>query len=207
MARLHAATLTPTKPELLAAWLPSRPWATEGELELIGAFRFDDPEGEVGIETHLVRLADTIVQVPLTYRSTPLDGAHDALVTQLEHSVLGTRWVYDGVHDPRYVMMVAAASLTGHGQAVGMVELERRWYVVPSPIRLSGGGGGETHAPVDGFTLVSDDASGALLRSDHHELVLHRRPTAGVQPPIGLRASWDGAPDPVVLAEIRVEGA
>ncbi|MEI2826114.1 MAG: hypothetical protein V9F04_06650 [Dermatophilaceae bacterium] len=40
---------------------------------------------------------------PLTYRSAPLAGADRALVGTIEHSVLGTRWVYDAPHDPAYV--------------------------------------------------------------------------------------------------------
>jgi hypothetical protein len=204
VARLHAATLTPTKPELLAAWVPQQPWCPDDatDVEVVGAFRFDDPEGEVGIETFLVRTADTILQVPLTYRAAPRDGADDALVTQLEHSVLGTRWVYDGVHDPRYLMMVAAVAMTGQGQAVGMVELDGRWYVGASPIRLSSGVVGATHLPVDGFRLESDDADGARLRSDHHDLVVHRRPAPGAPTDVGLTATWDDH-EPVVLAEIH----
>jgi hypothetical protein len=37
--------------------------------------RFADPAGEVGIETHLLHMADgQIAQVPVTYRAAPLDG-------------------------------------------------------------------------------------------------------------------------------------
>lgn len=39
--------------------------------------------------------------VPLSYRGEPLEGAPgEALIGTSEHGVLGTRWVYDGVHDP-----------------------------------------------------------------------------------------------------------
>ncbi|MGV9241800.1 maltokinase N-terminal cap-like domain-containing protein, partial [Streptomyces nigra] len=53
MAIIHRTTLTPTKLELLASWLPSRPWyAGSGapRPEKAGGFRLDDPKGEVGIE-------------------------------------------------------------------------------------------------------------------------------------------------------------
>ena len=52
------------------------------------------------METHLLTAGDTLMQVPLTYRDEPLDGAEDALITEMRHSVLGTRWVYDGLRNP-----------------------------------------------------------------------------------------------------------
>lgn len=56
MAILHRATLTPTKAELLASWSPTQSWGPPAgaELGIVGAFRFDDPDGKVGMETHLV---------------------------------------------------------------------------------------------------------------------------------------------------------
>nr|WP_257910073.1 phosphotransferase [Janibacter limosus] len=44
-----------------------------------------------------------VYRVPLTYRDAPLEGAEAALVGEMEHSVLGHRWVYDAPHDPVYV--------------------------------------------------------------------------------------------------------
>jgi hypothetical protein len=133
----------------------------------------------------------------------PLADAEAALVGTLEHSVLGTRWVYDGLRDPCYVRMLAAVSLTGHGQSVGMVELEGRWHAARSPITIHGGGWNEGGALVDGFDLATDDAAASLLRNDAFEMVVHRRPVAGPQPAVGLSATWEGQDDGVVLAEIR----
>ena len=91
MALLHRATLSPTKAEIISGWLPAQPWAPDGDaslelasLELVGAYRFDDPEGRVGLEVHLVRSNDVLLQVPLVYRDAPVDGldarprGHDA---------------------------------------------------------------------------------------------------------------------------------
>ncbi|MDY7099731.1 MAG: hypothetical protein S0880_00955 [Actinomycetota bacterium] len=205
MALLHAATLSPSKLELISAWLPSRPWApaNAADVELVGAYRLDDPEGEVGIEVHLATAGGVLVQVPLTYRAAPVDGLDDHLVATLEHSALGRRWVYDGLRDPCLVRVLAATALTGCGQAVGLVTRDGRWHVVPPTVRLAGGGwpGGPT--TIDGFELISDDADGAVLRNDHLELWVARRPVVGEQPAIGLTGRRDGHGEPVVLAEVR----
>ncbi|PMB98870.1 CG0192-related protein [Brevibacterium luteolum] len=110
MAQLYDAELSPGKLELVQTWLPSQEWSgldAEVPLEVVTSYRFDDPAGEVGIEMHLVRSADDadgpVYQVPVTYRGAPLEGAEDALITTMEHSVLGKRWVYDAVADPVFV--------------------------------------------------------------------------------------------------------
>ncbi|MQA02519.1 MAG: hypothetical protein GEV07_07285 [Streptosporangiales bacterium] len=100
MAILHRATVTPSKPELVESWLDQQPWGGSGEIETIGSYRFDDPEGEVGVEAMLVRRAGRVLQVPMTYRAAPLEHAEAHLIGRAEHSVLGTRWVYDGTRDP-----------------------------------------------------------------------------------------------------------
>ncbi|MFJ9810931.1 1,4-alpha-glucan branching protein [Streptomyces sp. NPDC101158] len=117
MAEIHRTTMTPTKLELLEAWLPTRPWyrggaEAEPRLAKAGGFRLDDPEGEVGIEFMVV--ADSsgdevhAYLVPMTYRAAPLEGAERALIGTSEHGVLGTRWVYDGAHDPVLVGRLTA---------------------------------------------------------------------------------------------------
>ena len=108
MAEIHRTTLTPGKLELLTAWLPSQRWyvgkGRVPRLRSLGGYRLDDPTGEVGIEVLVVAddagAAPVVYQVPLTYRGAPLPGAETALVGTTEHGVLGTRWVYDGPHDP-----------------------------------------------------------------------------------------------------------
>ncbi|HEU5241620.1 MAG TPA: aminoglycoside phosphotransferase, partial [Ornithinibacter sp.] len=107
---ISTASLTPTKVELVAAWMGDQRWyAAKGRtprLRLLAAWRLDDPEGEVGVETLVVADeagAETVVyQVPLTYRGEPLGSADHALVGTMEHSALGRRWVYDAPHDPVY---------------------------------------------------------------------------------------------------------
>lgn len=122
MATIYKTTMTPGKLELVGAWLPTRPWyeATghAPELARSGGFRLDDPQGEVGMEfmvlTDTSGGRETSYHVPLTYRGAPLEGAGDAggagagLVGTSEHGVLGTRWIYDGAHDPVLVGQLLA---------------------------------------------------------------------------------------------------
>lgn len=102
MAVVHRTTMTPTKLELLQAWLPAQPWyaGERPDPAKAGGFRLDDPQGEVGIEFMVVTDGAAAYHVPLTYRGAPLEGAQDGLVGTAEHGVLGKRWVYDGTHDP-----------------------------------------------------------------------------------------------------------
>ncbi|MFB7511871.1 MULTISPECIES: 1,4-alpha-glucan branching protein [unclassified Streptomyces] len=124
MAVIHKTTMEPTKLELLAAWLPTRAWyaVPEGGADpaKAGGFRLDDPAGEVGIEFMVVTEGDgpdaAAYLVPMTYRGAPLEGAEDALIGTSEHGVLGTRWIYDGTHDPVLVAELYAL-LTGRAKA------------------------------------------------------------------------------------------
>lgn len=202
MGLYHAATITPTKDEAIAGWLPSQPWAPTGDgvPAVVASYRFDDPEGDVGIEVFLVRHGGALVHVPLTYRSAPLDGAD--LVCLMQHSALGQRWVYDGVTDPVFVRLLAAVSLTGVGQVFGMVDFQGRWMVIPPLVRLTGGGGSTDRVFVDGFERQPDDGDRLVWRSDLFELQMARRPVPGEQPAIGLRAAWKDQDDPVVLSQV-----
>ncbi len=160
MSIIHRTTLTPTKMELLSTWLPTRPWylGTAGTAEpvKVGGFRLDDPDGEVGIEFMVVTDGAVTYHVPLTYRSSPLDGADDALVGTTEHGVLGKRWVYDGTRDPMLVGQLVALI---QGGAVPQAQSE-----TDAPDRTV-----QVHAVTDatlvpaGFT-ASEGPDGTLLR-------------------------------------------
>jgi hypothetical protein len=128
MALLYQADIRPSKLELLAAWLPGRPWyqgPPEPVLERVAACRFDDPAGEVGIETILVRAGDgPVLHAPLTYRGAPLEGGEGSLVGTTEHSVLGKRWVYDACGDPVYAAAVTGTVLGLVHQAEEFLEVD-----------------------------------------------------------------------------------
>jgi hypothetical protein len=209
MALFHRATITPTKHELIDRWVPTQPWGPPPDVttEVIGSYRFDDPEGRVGMEVHLVDAGGLLLHVPVTYRDEPLDGADDALIAEMQHSVLGTRWVYDGLRDQRLVVMLAAVTMTGQGEALGMALYDGRWFIAPTNVRIHGGGWSLERVPVDGFELRADGVTDAVLRNDRFELTVHRRPVPGPRPPIGLTATWDGQSEPVVLASVRERSA
>ena len=99
MAIMDKATVVPSKSTLISAWLDRRPWSEQGSDKVLGKYRFDDPEGEVGVEAFLLRRGALLLHLPLTYRDAPLPGLDAHLIGTMEHSTLGTRWVYDGTKD------------------------------------------------------------------------------------------------------------
>ena len=117
------ATLGPPLGHLLAVWMPRQRWyPAKGRgvsQRRVGGYRLEDPDGEVGIDVHVIALDSgdrvDVVQVPLTYRGTPLAGAEGALVGETVHSELGRRWVYDGPHDPVYVAALLGSLETPTG--------------------------------------------------------------------------------------------
>jgi hypothetical protein len=183
MALLHDATLTPTKRELLTAWLATQPWWPGGQYVHLGAYRLDDPAGEVGIEGFIVGASDgTVVHVPVTYRGAPLDGADDHLIGTTEHSVLGPRWVYDGAADPVLVATMTATIASGGREADQELESDGKREPRASSATVRGTGSGE---PADGA-----------------ELVLVRRIGEAVEADQTLTGRWrDGGP--AVLAGLR----
>lgn len=144
MALLHQAQLHPSKLELLSEWVSTRDWFVgdaDAEFINVAAYRFDDPKGEVGVETILVRAGDgPTFQVPLTYRGAPLEGAESSLIGTMEHSVLGKRWVYDAVGDPVYLQTVATAALNGGHQAELVVATDAGRVVREPNAVVSGSG-------------------------------------------------------------------
>ncbi|WP_406076632.1 CG0192-related protein [Micromonospora sp. NBC_00858] len=209
MALLHRATLRPSKLDLLATWLPGRPWyhgPAGVEVLSRGAYRFDDPAGEVGIETMLVGTADGPVhQVPLTYRAAPLDGADDWLVGTTEHSVLGPRWVYDGCADPVYATALAQAILADTGQAEQYIEVDGRRELREPTMTIAASGAGDADvAPVGAVRRVVDEDT-TLIVTDSVELVVVRRPGGGDAGASGatLLGTWNGQPTSVPLAYAR----
>jgi hypothetical protein len=209
VAVIHEAVLRPSKPEALAAWVPDQPWlggADPSTLSTIGAYRFDDPDGEVGMETFLLRSADgRVLQVPLTYRGAPLAGAETSLVAALDHSVLGRRWVYDGCTDPVYASALATTILNGGRQADLELLTDRGSERRESTTTVSG-----TGSPGPGPVSVRDVASRTegtvtVVTAGDLDLVVVRVVTTDDAPPStpALLGSWPGLTAPALLALAR----
>ncbi|MEE6261552.1 CG0192-related protein [Plantactinospora sonchi] len=208
MALLHRAELHPTKLELLAGWLPGRDWyhgRPGAELVRVAAYRFDDPADAVGIETMLVSFGDgPVLQVPLTYRDAPLDGADGWLIGTADHSVLGRRWVYDGCGDPVYAAALANAVLAGAGQAEEYFEVDGgREHRTPSMAVMSSGDPG-TPVPHLGEHRLVVEGEPTRIVTDPVELAVVRCLDTATEPPAGtgavLTGRWDGLSTPLPLA-------
>lgn len=236
MAVVHSATLVPTKLELLAEWLPTRPWfAALGErtadVSAVGAFRFDDPAGEVGLETLLVATASgRILQVPLTYRGAPIEGAE--LVGTMQHSVLGPRWAYDACTDPVWLAEVVAVMVEGRGSAEELVSGADglRPRTPTASARGTGREGDDAGTGREGGSgavlpagrldpgSVTDGPEATRVSLTPGELVVHRLPgeatattgQAGGAGPGGvtasLRGTWPGGPEAAVLVTWQAAG-
>lgn len=204
MALIHRATLTPSKLELLAGWLPSREWSTEDPtVQQLGAYRFDDPVGEVGLEAFLLQASTgPVLHVPLTYRGAPLAGAEAFLVGTLEHSVLGTRWVYDGCGDPVWVAALLKAVLTGGTQAEELVDMGDHQQVRAATATVVGSGTPGTPVGPVGAVSCHDDGPVTAVRTDGFELAVVRVVGATPAAEQTLVGRWaDGSP--AVLAGVR----
>jgi len=183
MATIHHTTLIPTKLELLAGWLPTRPWyratGRPPELARAGGFRLDDPDGEVGIEFMVVtdgRYGDDVTSylVPMTYRGSALADDDGGLIGTTEHGVLGRRWVYDGTRDAVLVTQLAAL-VQGKAQAQAQSESDTPDLTVltrppattaltPSAFTVTGDG------PEGTDLTLTDGAAGALAIRVHRVL-------------------------------------
>jgi len=218
MALIHQATMHPSKNELLEGWAPSQPWfAGEAGLPFVSvaSYRFDDPAGEVGIETLLVRAdAGPVLQVPVTYRDAPLEGADAFLIGTTEHSVLGTRWVYDAVGDPVYLATAGTVVLGGGRQADQYVDVDGTLVFRESSAEVAGSGTPATAIPdLSALAIPS-------LASIHHgptetvvdaapltfTLVRHLTGDTSTTPPDGreiLTGTYAGSARPQVLVAIE----
>jgi hypothetical protein len=186
MALLHRAELTPSKLGLLADWLPKQGWFEGDEdapLSTVASFRFDDPAGQVGVETLLVRAGDgPVLQVPLTYRNEELPGAGEWFLGTMEHSVLGTRWTYDALGDSVYRHELARTILSGDSQVELWIELDGVMTLREPTARVQGSG--NESAP--DVSAVSIDVI--------------RVPGKAPAGPLVLTGTWTEHPVPTVLA-------
>jgi Maltokinase N-terminal cap domain len=213
VALLYKATLTPSKIELLQTWVPKQPWLGDVDpttVEAVGSYRFDDPAGEVGMETHLLRGAEgQILQVPVTYRGSPMAGADSLLIGTMQHSVLGERWVYDACGDPVYVSALATVILRGGTHAELDVATDAGQVRLDATTRVWGSGSGDSEIPPIGPVSLSNEGTATVIRVPHVEMTLLRAIDADSE--TGVRAgqqslvgTWPGQNDPALLALAQI---
>jgi hypothetical protein len=202
VAILHRAELRPTKLELLNRWLPTRPWYTgpsTPDLSRVASYRFDDPDGEVGIETMLVRAGDgPILQAPLTYRAAPLDGGDAWLLGTSDHSVLGRRWIYDGCGDPVYATALATAILTGGTQAEEFVDVDGSLRRREPSMAVAGSGSASAARAVS--VVRVDEGDPTVIVAEPVTLTLVRVLGSPAGDGLALVGTWDGQTTPLLLA-------
>jgi hypothetical protein len=208
VAILHRATLKPSKLELLSAHLMTFPSLTStsvAEYTLLGAYRFDDPAGNVGMEAHLVGAGSgLVVHVPLTYREAPLAGADEFLVDTVEHSVLGTRWIYNACGDPIYVQELVRTILTGGSHVEQFIATDDGPVSRPSTASVLGSGAAETTVPIVHAARASFDGTDTVITTAELEIVVRHILTAASQiAGPTLTGTWPGIDLPTVLAYIR----
>ena len=176
MGIVHRATLSPSKQQLVEAWLPSRSWADGHRIAgKVAEYRFDDPAGEVGVETILWRTDDgAVLQTPLTYRAAPLAGAEQHLIGTSDHSVLGQRWVYDGCGAPVWAATLVAAVATGARQAPMFFEEDGERVDIPARMEVRGSGRDATAPSVGQVDAVSDDGSVTTVQAGSTDIRLAR---------------------------------
>lgn len=207
MAVHHLAAIAPTKLELLQAWVPHQPWlggADASTLTKLGSYRFDDPDGEVGIETHLLGTADgQVLQVPLTYRGAPRAGAGGSLITTMTHTTLGDRWIYDGCHDPVYVTALVRAILTG-GREADLYALTDAGLVLEPVVTHVRGGGSLPSASVPALTAPAVSHNGTTTTIEAGARLTLPRVIITTTPVVkaALSGTWPGQASPVVLATV-----
>ena len=206
MALVHRATLSPPKQELVESWLPTRPWASNRAVAgKLAEYRFDDPSGEVGVETILWQSDDgAVLQTPLTYRAAPLEGAETHLIGESEHSVLGHRWVYDGCGDPVWAATLAAAILTGGSQAQMYLEENGERIDVPPRMQVRGSGSAGTDLPdVTRVDSLTDEGQVTLVRAGRLTLTVARVVGAPLDGEYSLTGQVGDSGERWVLAALR----
>jgi hypothetical protein len=208
MAILHRAILTPSKLELLTAHVmkfPSLVNTSVSDYSLLGAYRFDDPAGKVGMEAHLVSAGSgPVLHVPLTYREAPLAGADAWLVSTMEHTALGARWIYNACADAVYVQELVRVILTGALQVEQYLVTDDGPILRPSTAAAVGSGAVGASVPtIDSVRSVFDGNDTVINAGGLEIVVRHVLGDAGSFAGPTLTGTWPGGESPVVLAYIR----
>ncbi|MFZ2426778.1 MAG: hypothetical protein WAW71_01375 [Propioniciclava sp.] len=182
------ATLSPSKLDLLATWLPQQPWfdGDVAHLTRVAHYRLVDPDGEVGLDGMLIASSGAVYHVPVSWRAEPL--AEGTLIGTAEHSALGTRHGYDATTDPVFVAELLRVIREGDSGAT--FEAVETGEAVPQTMQVAGTGLPPTVDALGQVRLIR------VLDAEHEDT----RAARGL-----FTATWnlDGAPREDVLAVLR----
>lgn len=205
MAILYRAQLRPSKLELIVPWLMEQSWACRSneEWRSVASYRFDDPAGEVGMETFILSAGQgEELHVPVTYRGAPLERADAALIGTMDHSVLGKRWVYDATGDPVYAQALASTIRNGGNEAEQYVEKDGQRELIAGTAQVRGSGSDSLKVPVPSELNVVTAGSVTTITTEDAVLSVIRR--VGDALPGDTAASltgvWESSPGPTPLA-------
>ena len=192
MAQIYDAELTPSKNQVIATVLGT----DEADIEKLTSYRFDDPAGQIGMEVHIVRTPDgSVLQVPLVYRPEPLEDAEeDELITTMEHSVLGTRYVYLGMSDPVFAEALdVTISEERSGAEQFLVDGDTQTPITEGLADVIGTGEIELEEEEDDENLIG-------VLELFAELDLEGLSEEEANQPGQLIGTWEGQDTPVLLA-------
>lgn len=192
MAQIYNAELSPSKNQVLATVLGT----DEADIEKLTSYRFDDPAGQIGMEVHIVRTPDgSVLQVPLVYRPEPLEDAEeDELITTMEHSVLGTRYVYLGMSDPVFAEALdVTISEERSGAEQFLVDGDTQTPITEGLADVIGTGEIELEEEEDDENLIG-------VLELFAELDLEGLSEEEANQPGQLIGTWEGQDTPVLLA-------
>ncbi len=205
MALVHRATLAPSKQELVESWLPTQSWASDRKVVgKLAEYRFDDPAGEVGVETILWHTDDgAVLQTPLTYRAMPLPDKEMHLLGTSEHSVLGQRWVYDGCGDQVWAAALAAVIVTGGIQAQMFFEQDGERVDIPPRMQVNGSGSDSDPPAVNSVDSVTAHGTLTVTRAGDLELTVARVVGSALDGELTLTGRVENSDELHVLATLR----
>jgi hypothetical protein len=134
--------------------------------------------------------------VPLTYRDAPLPGLEASVIGTMEHSVLGTRYVYDACADPVFVATVLDRIRSGGRQADLVVTQADGTQVDREPSATAKGEGVPTAPKHDPGLPVkpTDESDRTTITGPDFELTVMRRLGEAPQGP-ALTGSFEGGTD------------
>ncbi len=218
--------------ELLDAWLPHQRWyAAKGggrpELARLGGLLLTDDGasrcGPAQVDVLFVQATtadggSALYQVPLTYRSAPVDELAPALVGVHDDPECGERYVYDGPHDPAYrrallrLLATEGEAWSGEGAALGRARAVRPpggWASDPeAPAKVLGGEQSNTSIIVDadGERPVILKVFRVLAGGDNPDVVVQTALAAAGSSRVARPAAWLEGWWPVVGGKAPVHG-